>query len=411
MKRAAAAPPTKAKKPKMNKKPPKPQQAKDTNNCTDSDSTAVYKSMFEALKKQVDQQQHLIDELTTRMSFVVSWLENSVTPEQCTSAFQDFAAAVKRPSTSVVADRATRESIVAAVYVDKQRRSNRATNFVVSGLPQSDDKTDHEAVIELCCREYNEVPDVVHTTRIGKIVNGRIQPLLVILKTAAQAVRFIAAAKKLRQSADQYTQQNIFISANLTKAEARAAYEIRCQRRQAASRKQKQEQQQRQQQQSQQLQQLQPTSVSSSVPHQLVAVRATAPWSSQQQQPHHQQRQQQQQPGQMSVVAEVHYPPLNRQLSQQQTVVADVHHPRPQRQPPLQLSHQRPTVSQQYWQQQQQLPTMLPRDCVVGAGPISPQQSFYQSAVPYPAAPAYSSLQLPVPPVAWSVSSSSNGQH
>lgn len=429
MKRKAVGSVTPGKKAKLNKNQPRQQkQANDANSDNHSDTTSVpsvYISMFDALKKQVNQQQQVIDELTTRMSFVVSWLESSVTPEQCSSAFNDFAAAVKRPPAAVapVCNRATQESIVAAVYVDNQRRSKRATNFIVSSLPTSDFRSDHQAVVDLCSREFDEIPDVVHTRRVGKIISGRIQPLLVVLKTAAQAVRFIAMAKKLRQSADSYTKQNIYISANLTKAEARAAYEIRCQRRQAATSRTSLQRQQQQQQQIHTSAMSQPAI--SFLPSQ-----------------HHRQQQQ-----------------LHHKQHQQQTVVAEVHHPRSQH--PLQLSHQTPIVSQQYWQQQQQLqlqhyeqqPTMLPRDCVVAAGPTSSlpsasqmwqpsqlsqpqsappqidtqqqrtpqdecilplqssQQTFYPSAVPYPAAPAYSSLQLPVPPAAWSVSSPSIGQH
>jgi FKBP-type peptidyl-prolyl cis-trans isomerase len=221
----------------------------------DSDDTDVEpidssfnKELLDQLKKQVSsmaadlkKQQEVINDLTTRMTFVVSWLESGVTPEQCSAAFNDFAAAVKRPAAAVY-DRAAQESIVAAVYVDSQRRSNRATNFIVSGLPVSDVRPDQQSVVDLCRREFNETPDVVHTKRLGKVITGRVQPLLVVVKTVAQAARFIASAKKLRQSTDSLTKQNVYISANLTKAEARAAYDMRCQRRQAAESRKNQQQ-------------------------------------------------------------------------------------------------------------------------------------------------------------------------
>jgi len=47
------------------------------------------------------EQQKQITDLITQMSFVTSWLENSITPEQCSAAFMDFAAAVKRPAAAV----------------------------------------------------------------------------------------------------------------------------------------------------------------------------------------------------------------------------------------------------------------------------------------------------------------------
>jgi len=47
----------------------------------------------------------------------------------------------------------------------------------------------------------------------------------------------MSQAKKLRKSTDSTTQHSIFLGPNLTKAEASAAYELRCQRRLAAQRR------------------------------------------------------------------------------------------------------------------------------------------------------------------------------
>jgi len=66
----------------------------------------------------------------------------------------------------------------------------------------------------------------------------------VILKTAAQAARIITTAKNLRNSSDIQIRQGVYISANLTKAEANV-YQVRSERRQAAERR-KQDQQQQQ---------------------------------------------------------------------------------------------------------------------------------------------------------------------
>ena len=205
-------------------------------------SVAYYKTVVDNLENQVRTltvdikgQQKQITELVSQLSFVTSWLENSVTPEQCSAAFKDFAAAVKRPAV----DRSMQESAVAAVYVDNQRRLNRSTNFIVSGLPPSTIRPDLNAVVDLCRQEFNEVLDIVHCMRLGKLVDGRTQPLLIVLKTAEQALRIIKAAKNLRLSTDSFIRQNVYISANLTKAESRAAYEVRCERRQAAERRSK----------------------------------------------------------------------------------------------------------------------------------------------------------------------------
>jgi len=103
-------------------------------------SHSVYKARFEELKQRVHElseksieQQKQITELSTQMSFVASWFEQCSTPEQYSVAFMDFAAAVKRPAMAVT-DQTGQEKIIAAVYVDNERRNNRATNFIVSGL-------------------------------------------------------------------------------------------------------------------------------------------------------------------------------------------------------------------------------------------------------------------------------------
>lgn len=227
-------------------------QCKEPLNSVDTNAhqqnIAYYKNLVTKLENQVQtlsveikEQQTQITGLITQMSFVTSWLENSVTPGQCSAAFKDFAAAVKRPAIAV--ERSAQESAVAAVYVDGQRRLNRSTNFIVSGLSPSSTRPDQNAVVDLCRQEFNELLDIVHCMRIGKLISGRVQPLLVILKTVDQAQRIIKAAKNLRQSTDPHISQYVYIAANLTKAESRAAYEVRCERRRAAERRNKKQQQ------------------------------------------------------------------------------------------------------------------------------------------------------------------------
>jgi len=56
-----------------------------------------------------------------------------------------------------------------------------------------------------------------------------------ILKQAAQSRHTVTSARQLRQSQDEITRYDMYINENLTKAAARAAYEIRCQCRQNAN--------------------------------------------------------------------------------------------------------------------------------------------------------------------------------
>jgi len=43
--------------------------------------------------------------------------------------------------------------------------------------------------------------------------------------------KVLSAAKRLQDSADPYVRNNVFINPNMTRAEAQAAYEARCHRR------------------------------------------------------------------------------------------------------------------------------------------------------------------------------------
>ena len=202
-------------------------------------------TMINDLSAEVSQQKKLIGELRSQLSTIVSSLQSGSFSDQTVTALNSYASAVKSQPTAaaLINDRAVQESVVAAVYVDSQRRQSRETNFVVFGLPTSTTQPDNTSVLNLCRREFNEAPDIVFSKRLGKPSSDRIQPLLVVLKSAAQAGRFISSAKILRQSTDQHTRENVYIAANLTKAEARAAYEVRCQRRQVFEHRQRQQQQ------------------------------------------------------------------------------------------------------------------------------------------------------------------------
>ena len=144
------------------------------------------------------------------------------------SSFTGAAAALPTPRT-------IRETIVTAVYIDKAASDRRSSSFVVSGLPPSSSCTDQVLVTDLCHRDLGIRPDVTAAKRLGQPSTGRSQPLLVHVKTTDEARQIIARAKNLRKSTDDFTRHNTFINVNLTKAEARAAYEVRCRRRRAAA--------------------------------------------------------------------------------------------------------------------------------------------------------------------------------
>ena len=129
--------------------------------------------------------------------------------------------------------RAIRESVVAAVYVDKAASDRRSSSFIVSGLPPSSSGDDKTLVADLCHRDIGVRPDITAIKRLGHPRPSAPQPLLVHVKQSDEAQHIIRHARSLRQSSDNFIKLHVFINANLTKAEAKAAYDIRCLRRQA----------------------------------------------------------------------------------------------------------------------------------------------------------------------------------
>jgi hypothetical protein len=133
-----------------------------------------------------------------------------------------------------------RQSMVAVVYVDQQDKERRAGSFIVSGLVLLSEHSDKAMVTYLCSSEFRIQVDVINTKRLGKLAvssTAKIQPLLVSLKDADQAKCIISSAHQLRQSSVPGVRENVFVNANRTKAEASAAYELRCRHREVIARR------------------------------------------------------------------------------------------------------------------------------------------------------------------------------
>ena len=67
--------------------------------------------------------------------------------------------------------------------------------------------------------------------RLGTLVQGRIQPLLVGLQSIDEVNDLMKLAKLLRNSSSDSVRTGVYINRNLTKLEAQVAYENRCRRR------------------------------------------------------------------------------------------------------------------------------------------------------------------------------------
>jgi len=155
-----------------------------------------------------------------------------------------YAAAVKKPGDSNKQNSQSRtqknapssyEDVVTAVFDELRIRSTRAKNVVVTGLPVPDDANLSDATMftAMCEFELGVRPNIVSCRRLGRLIEGRrARPLLVVLPSAVEADELLVRSKHLRQAANDYTRQYVFINPDMTKTEAKAAYDARVRRRQ-----------------------------------------------------------------------------------------------------------------------------------------------------------------------------------
>ena len=211
----------------------------------------LQKSVAE-LNSTVENQRLLMDTLTTKMQFILSFLNiddntsltNAVPPSINTSPTTytgiDGKKSSQQTSYEAVASQqhsATQEQVVAAVYLDQSRRDRRANNIVITGLPVCPDMSDKALVSQMISKELLIVPDIVQLRRLGRAGNDinlnaglNVQPLLVVLKTTSQANCILQRAKLLRGSVHSVISDHVYINRHMTRAESIAAYEERRQR-------------------------------------------------------------------------------------------------------------------------------------------------------------------------------------
>ena len=120
-----------------------------------------------------------------------------------------------------------RDVVAAAVSAEQRSRERRAKSLIVSGLAPSADTADKVHFKRFCMTELGIEPTVVFTRRLGNDT-GRVRPLLVCLPTEEDVLAIMNNAKMLRRSE---SARSVYINRNLSKEEARLAYEARCRRR------------------------------------------------------------------------------------------------------------------------------------------------------------------------------------
>ena len=151
-------------------------------------------------------------------------------PEQSQTQYtlSSYANAVKK---SLPLQGTIRQAVLSVVYSDFRAKQNRSCNVVITGLESDSDLDDELLFCSFCDNEFGITPTVLRHKRLGPERNDRPRPLLVVLTTRDQANELLSLAKQLRKSKNLYTRQRVYINPDLTRAEARVAYEERCRRR------------------------------------------------------------------------------------------------------------------------------------------------------------------------------------
>jgi hypothetical protein len=224
-----------------------------------------------SLRAEINSLNAVITQLNTKVEFLLSYLglkddnqinhsqEQSVPVPQSspstttirgpqTSTMTYASAACAKSGTQLSSQ--LRQAVVSAVYEDLHSKSTRANNIIVTGLPKLESKDDKESFLEMIEYEFNIKPTVKYCRRLGKAMANKTQNLLVALGSPEDVKIILSGAKQLRSSQNDFIRANVFVNADLTKAEAAVAYQDRCRRRQQReerSTKQRQQQQQQQQ--------------------------------------------------------------------------------------------------------------------------------------------------------------------
>ena len=146
-----------------------------------------------------------------------------------TSAQRSAAPSTVRQVPQAQQHNAMRQDVMTSVYLDLSLKERRAKNIVISGLANSSSDTD--SVQHLLHSECNYSIPVVSCRRIGRPSEDRIQPIVVTLQSKDDARYLVENAKLLRESNDPVVRSGVYLNADLTPSEARAAYELRCRRR------------------------------------------------------------------------------------------------------------------------------------------------------------------------------------
>ena len=122
-------------------------------------------------------------------------------------------------------------NMVSAVYVDLEEKRKRANNVVICGLTNDQSFDDKAVITGMILQEFGRQITVKSTRRLKKKIDGKTQNVLAVLSSTNDVSYLISNARLLRQSRNDFVRNNIYINADLTPAEAKASYDLRCARR------------------------------------------------------------------------------------------------------------------------------------------------------------------------------------
>ena len=130
-------------------------------------------------------------------------------------------------------DMAGNRAALTAMHLEMADKQKRAKNIIITGLVAQTDKTDAELFEQLCEDHLPVKPAFVRSScrRLGRPQSGKTQPLLITLDSTVGAADVLSSARDLRKSQDNVVKTSVFINADMTLAEAQAAYELRVRRR------------------------------------------------------------------------------------------------------------------------------------------------------------------------------------
>jgi len=225
--------------------------------------------LIRLLVEKIEKQQTMIEKLTWKLDSVLSFMGISHTAtdtvvsnmsignhapdlnsQDVDTVMSDdtvpsYATVASHAPVSISASRQPRnlsDVVVTALYKEQMNKDRRSKSVVVNGFHESQASTDRESFIQLCSTELQIDPDVVYVKRIGSGSGtsqgqGRVRPLLVAVRTSAEAMTLVERSKAADRSTTDQKMRGVYINPNLSKAESKAAYEERCRRRSAAQRR------------------------------------------------------------------------------------------------------------------------------------------------------------------------------